>query len=115
MSATAAHPSDWGSAATGSAGSAPRHPGGFGGRSVQLAERPPDGVTDLEVRTRTVRLSFPDPDAAFTAIAARLPFPLSRLDELRPSFDRLLSSCNDALDRVEIAGRYLLLRGSLRA
>jgi len=81
------------------------------GRAEIATRRLGPVVGDLEVRTRTVRLSFPDPDAAFTAISAGLPFPLSRLDELRPAFDRLLSSCNDALDRVEIAGRYLLVRG----
>lgn len=84
------------------------------GRAEIATRRLGPVLTDLEVRTRTVRLSFPDPDAAFTAISAGLPFPFSRLDELRPAFDRLLSSCNDALDGVEIAGRYLLLRGSLR-
>jgi hypothetical protein len=84
------------------------------GRAEIATRRLGRALTDLEVRTRTVRLSFPDPDAAFTAISAGLPFPFARLDELRPAFDRLLSSCNDALDGVEIAGRYLLLRGSVR-
>ncbi len=65
----------------------------------------------LEIRTRTVRLSFSDTEAAFIAVSAGLPFPFLRLNQLRPAFDRLLSSCNDALDRVEIAGRYLLVRG----
>jgi hypothetical protein len=85
------------------------------GRAEIATRRLGPVLCDVEVRTRTVRLSFPDPDAAFTAVSAGLPFPCSRLDELRPAFDRLLSSCNDALDGVEIAGRYLLLRGRLRA
>ena len=68
-------------------------------------------LSGVQVRTRTIRLCFADPDSAFTAISAPLPFPESRLGELRLPFDRLLASCNDSLDRVEIAGRYLVAVG----
>jgi len=81
------------------------------GRAEVATQRLDRVLADVQVRTRTLRLTFPDADAAFAAITASLPFPDSRLDELRPAFDRLLASCNDALDRVEIAGRYLLVRG----
>jgi SAM-dependent methyltransferase len=81
------------------------------GRVETATSRLERALHEVQVRTRTVRLVFPDPDAAFAAIAAPLPFPESRLDELRPPFDRLLASCNDALDGVEIAGRYLIAAG----
>jgi SAM-dependent methyltransferase len=81
------------------------------GRAEVATRRLSRVLSDLQIRTRTIRLSFPDPDAAFTSISAPLPFPDSRLDELRPAFDRLLASCNDAIDGVEIAGRYLVAVG----
>jgi SAM-dependent methyltransferase len=87
-------PSEWGRAGVGAA---------------RLGRR----FADVEVRTRIVRLAFADEDSAFGAISASVPFPPERTDELRPAFDRLLASCNDALEGVEIPGRYLLVRGTV--
>jgi hypothetical protein len=57
----------------------------------------------LELRTRSVQLSFPDAGAA----AAALGVPASQRDY----FDRLLASCNNARGRVEVDARYLLVSG----
>jgi hypothetical protein len=83
------------------------------GRSHIAARRLGALLTEVQIRTRTVRLSFEDADAAFAALSSAVPFPDSRRDELRPAFDRLLDSCNDALKGVEIPGRYLLALGRI--
>jgi SAM-dependent methyltransferase len=68
-------------------------------------------LDELEIRSRSVPLRFPDGDAAFEAIAgACIPDPAG-LTELRPAFDRLLASCNESLSAVEIRARYLVARG----
>jgi SAM-dependent methyltransferase len=102
-------------------------PRGLPGRLDELAP-PPEGVRPpsdwgvqavagrrleplldgLELRTRTVRLSFPDADAFFAALLRPLEVDAA---ELRPQLDRLLASCNDAVGRVEVGGRYLLALG----
>jgi SAM-dependent methyltransferase len=83
------------------------------GRSDVAARRLAETLVDVQVRTRTIRLSFQDATAAFATLSSAVPFPEARRDELRPAFDRLLSSCNDALQGVEIAGRYLLALGRI--
>jgi len=83
------------------------------GRSDVAARRLARTLVDVQVRTRTTRLSFADADAAFAALSSVVPFPHPRRDELRPAFDRLLGSCNDAPQGVEIAGRYLLALGRI--
>jgi SAM-dependent methyltransferase len=65
----------------------------------------------LELRTRTVRLSFPDPDAFFAALLR--PCDLDA-EAVRPALDALLASCNDAVAGVEVGGRYLLALGRRR-
>lgn len=81
------------------------------GRADVAASRLGRHLVDVEVRTRTVRFSYGDADAAFAALSSAVPFPESRRAELRPAFDRLLGACNDALQGVEVAGRYLLALG----
>lgn len=83
------------------------------GRADLATARFRQRFADVEVRTRIVRLSFADADSAFRAISASVPFPRERNDELRPAFDRLLASCNDAVEGVQIPGRYLLVRGTV--
>jgi SAM-dependent methyltransferase len=109
-------------------------PRGLPGRMDELVERfapLPDGVPqpdqwgveevarrrlgplleDLQLRTRTLSLSFESPDAAFEVLTR--PHPLDEQDRaaLRPRFDRLLSSCNSAAPAVEIDARYLAVVG----
>jgi SAM-dependent methyltransferase len=57
----------------------------------------------LELRTRSVQLRFPDADAAAAALGVRR--------SLREHFDRLLASCNNAVEGVEVDARYLLAIG----
>jgi SAM-dependent methyltransferase len=66
----------------------------------------------LELRTRTVRLSFPDADSFFAALLRPLEVDV---EALRPQLERLLESCNDAVAGVEVGGRYLLALGRRRA
>ncbi len=85
-------------------------PSAWGTESV--ARRRFEGLLeDVEVRTRILRLSFPEPDAAFDALIH--PHGLSAEDRaaVRPEFDRLLASCNDRPPAVEIAARYLVVIG----
>jgi SAM-dependent methyltransferase len=66
-------------------------------------------LEDLELRTRTVQLSFDDPDAFFAAMLR--PYALG-LETVRPWLDRLLASCNNSPPpRVEIDARYLVAIG----
>jgi SAM-dependent methyltransferase len=62
----------------------------------------------LELRTRTVRLSFPDADAFFAALLRPLDVDA---EALQPQLERLLASCNDAAAGVDVGGRYLLAIG----
>ena len=65
----------------------------------------------LELRTRTVRLSFPDADSFFAALLRPLEV---EADALQPQLERLLASCNDSVAGVEVNGRYLLALGRRR-
>jgi SAM-dependent methyltransferase len=71
-------------------------------------------LDDLELRTRTLPLSFPDADAAFAGLAATAPLDRAERAELRPRFDRLLASCNNRVGSVQIRARYLIARGRVR-
>jgi SAM-dependent methyltransferase len=71
------------------------------GRLDPLLER-------LELRTRTLRFTFPDPDAFFAALLR--PLPIDPVAE-RPQLDALLASCNDVPGSVQVSGRYLLALG----
>jgi len=97
-------------------------PRGLPGRADELVERP-EGVRapsdwgrqevmtqrlaplldELELRTRTVQLRFAD--SAELAAALHVP------PDLRPQLDRLLASCNNVAEGVEIDARYLLAVG----
>jgi SAM-dependent methyltransferase len=68
-------------------------------------------LSGLELRTRSVRLRFTDPDAAFDALSAWTTLEPAQLSALRPDFDRLLSSCNNSVEGVEIDARYLVALG----
>jgi hypothetical protein len=54
----------------------------------------------LELRTRSVQLRFPDADALAAALGVA--------PQLRDHFDRLLASCNNLSEGVEVDARYLL-------
>jgi SAM-dependent methyltransferase len=63
---------------------------------------------DLELRTRTVSLEFPDADAFFAALLG----PEGReVGTLRPELERLLASCNNGFGTVQVDARYLLAIG----
>jgi SAM-dependent methyltransferase len=79
-----------------------RAPSDWGRRDV-MTQRLEPLLDGLVLRTRTVQLRFPDADR----LAAALQAPPA----LRPQFDRLLASCNNAFEGVEIDARYLLAIG----
>jgi hypothetical protein len=68
-------------------------------------------LEQLEVRTRTLTLSFPSADHAFAALARAHPLDDDQLARLRPTFDRLLASCNNRPPGVQIDARYLVAIG----
>jgi SAM-dependent methyltransferase len=68
-------------------------------------------LDELELRTRTVTLRFPSPEACFGALARSWPLGEAEAAALRPRFEQLLASCNNAPDAVEVDARYLLMRG----
>jgi SAM-dependent methyltransferase len=68
-------------------------------------------LDDLELRMRTVPLSFPDPEAFFEALVRAAPLDAGQREAIRPRFDQLLASCNDAPPGVQVAGRYLIAIG----
>jgi SAM-dependent methyltransferase len=88
---------------------APR-PSGWGVEAVvrRRLERLLEGVV---VRTRTLTLSFPSADAAFTALARAHPLDNDQRARLRPAFDRVLASCNNLPPSVQIDARYLVAIG----
>jgi hypothetical protein len=65
-----------------------------------MRERLAPLLGDLELRTRTVQLRFPDAETFYAVLGA----PAHERAEL----DRLLASCNNAVDAVEIDARYLI-------
>jgi SAM-dependent methyltransferase len=79
-----------------------RSPSDWGRQEVMRARFEPllEGV---ELRTRTVQLRFADADAFAAALHAP--------PAVRPDFDRLLASCNNAVEGVEVDARYLLAVG----
>jgi SAM-dependent methyltransferase len=76
-----------------------RAPSDWGRREV-MRERLASLLEDLELRTRTVQLSFPDAETLYAVLGAPA--------HERAALDRLLASCNNAPDRVEIDARYLI-------
>jgi SAM-dependent methyltransferase len=81
------------------------------GRQGVARERLGSLLDDLELRTRTVRLRFADPDAAFDALSPWAAVDPATLPSLRPRFDRALAACNNRLEAVEIDARYLIAIG----
>jgi SAM-dependent methyltransferase len=65
----------------------------------------------LDLRGRSVPLRFAAPDAAFAALAGTTALDRYQLTELRPSFHRVLASCNVSKTAVEIRARYLIASG----
>ena len=76
-----------------------RPPSDWGRREVMTARLTPL-LEDVELRTRTVQLSFPDAESLYAVLNAP--------PHERPALDRLLASCNNAAGRVEIDARYLV-------
>jgi SAM-dependent methyltransferase len=84
------------------------------GRQAVARERLSGLLEDLELRTRTVRLRYPDADAAFAALAVWTALDDAQLPALRPAFERLLASQNNSGAAVEIDARYLIACGRRR-
>lgn len=79
-----------------------RAPSDWGRREVMAARFEP-WLEEFELRTRTVKLAYPDAETFYAAIGA----PAGE----RGALDRLLASCNNAFDGVEIDARYLVGTG----
>jgi SAM-dependent methyltransferase len=73
------------------------------GRQDVMSQRLGPLLEGLELRTRTVQLRFADAGAFAAALHAP--------PALRPQFERLLASCNNAFEGVEVDARYLLATG----
>ena len=70
------------------------------GRHEVMGERLGPLLEGLELRTRSVQLRFDDVDALAAAFGVD--------PSLRPHFDRLVASCNNLTEGVEIDARYLI-------
>ena len=81
------------------------------GREEVVRRRLGPLLYDLELRTRTLRLSWDTPDLAFAALSAPYGLDAEARAALRPDFDRLLASCNDRPPGVELSARYLIALG----
>ena len=68
-------------------------------------------LDELEIRTRTLQLRFASAEAAFEVLLRSHPLSPGQLIGLRPSFDRMLASCNNRPPEVEIDARYLVALG----
>jgi ubiquinone/menaquinone biosynthesis C-methylase UbiE len=68
-------------------------------------------LEQLQLRTRTLTLSFDSADAAFATLLRAHPLDDPQLAELRPDFDRLLASCNNRPPAVDVDARYLVAVG----
>ena len=81
------------------------------GRATAARRRLGPLLEDLQVRTRTLRMTWPSPTRAFEVLAAPYGLDEYALAALRPAFDRLLASCNDRPPQVELNARYLIVSG----
>jgi SAM-dependent methyltransferase len=88
---------------------APR-PSGWGVEAV-VRRRLERLLEQLEVRTRTLTLSFPSAEAAFASFALAHVLDDHQRARLRPAFDRVLASCNNLPPSVQIDARYLVAIG----
>jgi SAM-dependent methyltransferase len=68
-------------------------------------------LDDLQLRTRTLPISFESVDAAFEALVRPHPLDAGQREALRPAFERVLGSCNNRPPAVEIDARYLAVVG----
>jgi SAM-dependent methyltransferase len=94
-----------------------RSPGDWGVQAV-VRQRLEPVLDGLELRMRTVQLAFPDADAFFDALVRPARLDADQRAEIRPAFDELLASCNnappppgDAPRPVEVGARYLVAVG----
>ena len=81
------------------------------GREEAVRRRLGPLLEDVQLRTRTLRMSWPSPTHAFEVLAAPYALDEYALAALRPAFDRLLASCNDRPPEVELSARYLIVSG----
>jgi hypothetical protein len=81
------------------------------GREAAVRRRLGPLLEDLQLRTRTLRMSWPSPTRAFEVLTAPYWLDEYKLAALRPAFDRLLASCNDRPPEVELNARYLIVTG----
>jgi SAM-dependent methyltransferase len=84
-------------------------PASWGSQDV-VRERLGPLLEELELRTRTVELRFPSPDALFAALAPATLDDAGR-SRIRPDFDRLLAAQNNRPPGAVVDGRYLLACG----
>jgi SAM-dependent methyltransferase len=68
-------------------------------------------LEQLDLRARTLTLTFPSADAAFSALALAHVLDDAQLARLRPAFERVLASCNNLPPQVQIDARYLIALG----
>jgi SAM-dependent methyltransferase len=88
-----------------------RSPADWGVQAV-VRQRLEPLLEDLALRARTVQLTFPDADAFFDALARPASLDAAARSAVRPAFDRLLASCNNAMGGgVEVDARYLVVTG----
>lgn len=76
-----------------------RAPSDWGRRDV-MAARFESLLEEFEMRTRTLQLSYPDAETFYAVLGAP--------EGEEPALARLLASCNNAVDGVEIDARYLI-------
>jgi len=87
-----------------------RSPAAWGVQDV-VSKRLAPLLEDLQLRTRIVRFTFPDPDAFFAALLRPYPLDDAQRAALRPDLARVLASCQNPAEGVEVDARYLLAVG----
>jgi SAM-dependent methyltransferase len=70
------------------------------GRQEVMRRRLSPLLEGVELRTRTVQLSYPDAETLYAVLGAH--------EREHAALDRLLASCNNLADGVEIDARYLI-------
>lgn len=81
------------------------------GREQVVRHRLGPLLEGLEVRTRTLRMTWSSPDDAYGSLVGPYALDGAAREALRPAFDRLLASCNDRPPEVELSARYLIALG----
>jgi SAM-dependent methyltransferase len=85
-------------------------PSAWGDRATARARCEPL-LEEIELRMRTVALRFDSPAALLDALVRPFALDGAQRAQLRPAFDRLLASCNNASGGVEVDARYVVVRG----